>query len=205
VYFDVGGVVGLDFSKTDKFEDFKKEIKIKTSQFSEFDKFWNKVEPELCIGRETDLLSKVIEKKFNVIFPPDYSILVNGFVNRFEKNESIWPVISEIRKTGGVGLLTNMYPRMFEEIKKRRILPNVDWNVVIDSSLIHIQKPDLGIYKIAEDKSGIEGEEILFIDNTQENLDGVQSFKWKTFLYDPSKPDESSHNLLKYFKENVDH
>ncbi|MBI5613876.1 hypothetical protein HY947_03040, partial [Candidatus Gottesmanbacteria bacterium] len=67
---------------------------------------------------------------------------LDEFVNRFEKNQSIWPVLESIHKTYRMGLLTNVYPRMLDEIKNRDILPPIQWDVVVDSSIVGYQKPN---------------------------------------------------------------
>lgn len=41
VYFDVGGVVYFDFSKTDNWDKLTKEIGINQNQKEEFLDFWN--------------------------------------------------------------------------------------------------------------------------------------------------------------------
>ncbi len=89
--------------------------------------------------------------------------LVSEFVNRFEKNESIWPVINELKKHCRVGLLTNMYPGMLALIKQKGLLPRIDWEIIVDSSEVGFCKPNKEIYEIARQKTGVPAEEILFI------------------------------------------
>jgi putative hydrolase of the HAD superfamily len=198
VYFDVGGTVIKDFSGTNNWDNLKKEIGIKDDQYERFDLLFDK-HLEINTTREVDTLKPLIEKEFGVKFGKNYSLLINGFVNRFETNKSIWSVVKEIQKTSKVGLLTNMYPGMFEAIKKRKLIPDINWDEIIDSSIVALQKPDSDIYKLAQNKSGVNGGEILFVDNVQENIDTAQKFGWKTFLYNPKESVLSSKNLLEYF------
>ncbi len=177
VYFDVGGVVIRDFSETNKWEQFKKD-------FNLTDEYWDEHEPEFDRGK-----------------PLPNPNLVSEFVKRFEKNETIWPVIEEFKKHFRLGLLTNMYPKMFEEIKQKNLLPGFEWEIIIDSSLEGVGKPDKGIYEIAQKKAGVKNEEILFIDNTQKNLETAKSLGWRTFLYDSKDYKLSSKNLLEYINQ----
>lgn len=201
VYFDVGGTVILDFSKTNKWEELQKEIGIKPEQYKKFDDFWDSYS-DIDTTRDVETLKPEIEKQFGIKFPENYSLLVNGFVNRFEINKSIWPVIGKIQSESKIGLLTNMYPNMFKEIQNRKIISDVKWDVIIDSSLVNIAKPDSRIFELAEKESGFKGNEILFIDNTVGHVKAAQDFGWQTFVYDPINPEKSSNSLLKFFEEN---
>ena len=203
VYFDLGGVVELDFSKTNKWNEFKQEIGISNEIDDELGKFWEEFEHQVCIGRDIETLKPVLKQKFGISLPQEYSVLIDGFVNRFETNKSIWSAIDEIREHCRTGLLTNMYPGMFQAIKKRGIIPDVNWDITIDSSVEKIAKPDPAIFKLAEERAGVKGNQILFIENSQENIEAAQKFGWRTFLYDPSNPGDSSRNLLKFFKETI--
>lgn len=202
VYFDLGGVVELDFSGTDKWELLKAEIGVRKDQSEKFDKFWDRFS-DLNTTRDVETLQPLIEEEFGIKFPEGYSLLIDGFVNRFEVNKSIWPVIDEIHRKCKVGLLTNMYLGMFEAIKKRGILPKVKWDVIIDSSVVGLQKPDPKIFELAEAKAGVKGKEILFIDNLPVNIEAAQDFDWQTFLYDSADYINSSKKLLKFFESNL--
>lgn len=125
--------------------------------------------------------------------------MLDDFANRLEKNESIWPVIQSIHKTCKVGLLTNMYPRMFSKIQKRNLFPQEKWNIIVDSSKVGFKKPQKEVYKIAQEKANILPEEILFVDNMQENLTIPLQMGWKTFQYDPGNTEESNKQLGIYF------
>lgn len=124
-----------------------------------------------------------------------------GFVKRFESNPSIWPVTNEIKHRVPVGLLTNMYTDMFKAIQKRGILPRIQWDVVVDSSIEGCQKPDSKIFDIAQLKAGIPGDQILFVDNSPEHVQAAQAFGWQGFWYDSSSPQSASQNLLEFFKK----
>lgn len=129
-------------------------------------------------------------------FPKSYSFLKDGFVSRFKQNKSIWPVIKQAKKTFGVGLITNQYPNMLEEAKKAKLLPPVRWNVVIDSTVIKLQKPEIEIFRLAEKLAKVKGNEILFVENTPEHIEAAKKLGWRTFLYDPGNCELSSKKLL---------
>lgn len=201
VYLDVGGVAEFDFSGTNKWEELKAEIGINPDRFEEFDNYWDGFR-DINTTRDVELMKPLLERKFGVKFPPNYSLLVNGFVNRFAVNKSIWPVVKEIKKYSRIGLLTNMYPHMLEEIEKRKLIPDIDWDVVVDSSKISLQKPDKEIFEYAERESGFDRSQILFVDNSYKNIAAARDLGWQTFLYDTLKSETSSQKLLDFFRNN---
>ncbi len=181
VYFDVGGVVIKDFSKTNKWTELKRDLKINDPNF---DTWFDQLEIKLCLGKET--LGGTI-------------LSLNNFVSRFEANKSIWPIIKNVKNRYRVGLLTDMYPGMLDAIKAKGILPTVDWDITIDSSVVGMKKPDRNIYELAQKKAGVNADEILFVENTQKNVDTAKTLGWQTFLYDSGNYEESSQSLAKIF------
>ena len=198
VYFDVGGVVVSDFSGTNKWVLMKRDIGITPENDKEFDQFWDKYEKDVHVGRDVDTLIPLITEKFHVDFPADYSLLAD-FVNRFEPNKPIWPIIDKIKQDCRIGLLTNMYPRMLSVMIKKEIMPPISWDVIIDSSTEGCQKPDSDIFQLAEQKINIQKDNILFADNTIENVNAAKDFGWQTFLYDSANHKNSSNDLLNYY------
>lgn len=199
VYFDVGGVVIKDFSGTTKWDELLNELGVTSANRKRFDEIWDATSGKHSTTLDVDDLVPVLRKELNSPLPSNYSLLM-GFVSRFEKNQEIWHVISEIKKEVPVGLLTNMYPRMFDKINAAGILPSIDWDVIVDSSVVKLQKPDAAIYKLAEIKAKKNGDSILFVDNSQAHLDvAAKNFGWQTFLFDPRRAAESLEELLSYF------
>lgn len=203
VYFDVGGVVILDFSGRSKWAELKQELGITQEKDAEFEEFWDRYGPEVDVGRDVESLIPLLKKKFGSKLPENYSFLIDGFVNRFKTNKSIWPVIEEIAKVCKVGLLTNQYPNMLEAIEKKGLMPSISWEVVIDSSEEHIRKPDKAIFGLAEKRTGFKGKEILFVENSAKHIKAAEEIGWNTFLYDPTSPADSSRNLINLFKKLV--
>lgn len=185
VYFDLGGVVIDDFSGNNKWRELQHELGISASNVEAFEKLWKQYAPELCIDRDVETLVPILAKELGLQLPKDYSLL-NGFVKRFYANPEIWPVVERLKLKTRVGLLTNMYPRMFEAIERKHILPDVAWDIVIDSSLELLQKPDRKLFKLAEKRARVPHDEILFVDNGSEHIKEAKAFGWQTFLYDSS-------------------
>ena len=106
--------------------------------------------------------------------------------------------MKKIKDKFQIGLLTNMYPGMFEAIQKRNIMPKIDWKVIVESSKVKLKKPEIEIYQLAEELAKTKPEEILFIDNKKKNLESAQQLGWQTFWYDSADYEQSSADLEKY-------
>ncbi len=201
VYFDLGGVVILDFSGTEKWNQLQKEIGVPEEKGREFEAFFSGCEAGICTGREIETALPLLKRRFGVKIPQDYSLLTDGFLPRLNANRSIWPVIEKVRKGCRIGLLTNMYSHMLDAIREKGILPRVDWDVIIDSSVVGMKKPDQGIFELAEKRAGAKGEEILFVDNTRKHIEAAERFGWRTLLYDQFSLDEPNERLLEMLND----
>jgi FMN phosphatase YigB (HAD superfamily) len=86
---------------------------------------------------------------------------------------------------------------MFQAIQSRHLMPDVEWNVVIDSSLVRLQKPDPQIYQLAQAKAQVPSNQILFIENSPDHLEVPKQLGWQTFWYDSAKYDQSFKELAR--------
>lgn len=202
VYFDVGGVSIIDFSGNDKWTEMKRSFGVTKENEKHFDLVWEKYEDRICINCDIDTVISEFRQVKGISMPDDYSMLAD-FVERFERNSSIWPVIHAVKEHYGIGLLTNMYPRMLNAIIERKLIPDLEWNAIVDSSVAGYQKPHPSIYQKAEEVAKLKPEEIFFIDNSEENVKEANRRGWKTFLYDPRNPEASSKKLSKLLDLNV--
>lgn len=204
IYFDVGGVTLFDFSGTNKWEEMLEAIGVNGSNRGKFDEIWKKYKKRRCIDFDIDLMAVELREYVGLEIDEGFSFL-DEFVQRFEPNISIWPVIKYARKNFKIGLLTDQYPRMLDEIYKRRdLMPEIDWDVVVDSSIVKHQKKGPEIFKIAQKLAKVENpQDILFIDNTEEKLTHAQALGWQTFLYDPTRAAESSSDLFQMIKKKM--
>ena len=196
IYFDVGGVVIKDFSGTNKWNELKQNLGLKPEQYEEFETFFDEYEPQVCLGLDIETLVPKLKEKFSLNLPDDYSFLMD-FVNRFEKNDSITKVLEKAQTKYKIGLLTNMYPNMLNAIKRNGLMPEANWDVVVDSSVVHLRKPQTEIFELATSEAGVKKQEILFVENGKKHVDAANEFGWQTFLYDSSNPEASSLELLK--------
>jgi len=194
VYFDIGGVLIKDFSKSNKWIEMLNEMGVPKRKWLELGREFDKVEIEFCSGRASDEYIERLKEKYGAKVDDNYSLL-ESMVDKFERNEGIWEIVKEVKEKYEVGLLTNMYSGMLDLIKKRGLLDKIDWKKEIDSSVVGFSKPEKEIYEIAERESGYKGEEILFIDNTEKNLREAKARGWRTFHFNSGDYEESNREL----------
>lgn len=200
IYFDVGGVLVLDFSKTNKWEQMVDDLEIPNSKRKAFEDLFLKHELDICEGESLDIFVEAAKSQLDIKFPTNYDML-KDFVNRFESKINLKKIFTKkLTNKYPIGLLTNMYPGMLKEIKKNNLLPKIDWNVIVDSSLENCKKPDSKIYEIAEQMADGLPSQILFVENSIDNVEVAKSRAWQTLLYDPSNIDKSNKELINILK-----
>jgi FMN phosphatase YigB (HAD superfamily)/DNA-binding XRE family transcriptional regulator len=90
-----------------------------------------------------------------------------------------------------IGLLSNIMPGFIAQMRERLILPEVDYDVIIDSSEVGVLKPEAKIYEIAAEKAGCKPEDILLIDDSRANLIAAEKAGWHVLWFDDYHPEES--------------
>lgn len=202
VYFDVGGVAIKDFSDTNKWDLMFEEL-LFGDKATRAKELYNAHDNDICLGKmRVDDLIPIYSNELGLTFPPDFDFLQN-FVNRFDKNDGMQKIITELTGKVKTGLLTDMYLGMLDRIKANNLLPSAKWDVIVDSSVEKVRKPMPEIYELAQKKAGVPGEEILFIDNRQKNLDGAINAGWQTYLYNSANYDQSNLDLADFFRKNL--
>lgn len=197
VFFDVGGVLILDFSNTDKWSKMKKDLGVTKETNEVFESVWQKYQYRRGIDYDIDNMIPELHEKTGIIFPENYSMLAD-FIARFEVNPYIWSVVKKAQKVGKkVGMLTNMYPRMLGSIQVAGLMQDIKWDLIIDSSVVGVEKPNQKIFEIVEQKTALKPEEILFIDNMPSNTEAASKRGWQTFTYDDQNPEKASEELTK--------
>lgn len=202
VYFDVGGVIVKDFSETDHWKRLKLSLGVTAQTETQFDALYDKLEEQMCKGViETELLPE-ITKQLGISIPSNFSF--NQYiVDRFLPNPGIYPLINQVREKTRIGLLTDMYQGMRKLMLSRNLFPDIEWEIIIDSSEVGVKKPMPEIYQLAQARAGVPAGEILFIDNRQKNLDGAKNAGWQTFLYNSSDYDQANLQLSGFISQNL--
>lgn len=106
------------------------------------------------------------------------------------------PVMQElVRWTASryrIGLLTNIMPGFVEALIAKGLIPNIQYDAIIDSSAVKAIKPEAKIYSIATEKAQCSASEILFVDDSRVNLMAAEKHGWHVLWFDDYRPDESA-------------
>ncbi len=94
-----------------------------------------------------------------------------------------------------IGLLSNIMPGLIDAMFEKKILPDVTYNAIIDSSKIGAIKPEPRIYEVAQEWAGCLPEEILLIDDSRANLMAAEHMGWHVLWFDDFRPEESAAHV----------
>ena len=96
-----------------------------------------------------------------------------------------------------VGLLSNIMPGFIPRMIAEGALPKIQYDQIIDSSVVRAIKPEEKIFELAGQGAGVAPEEILFIDDSRSNLMAAEKFGWKVLWFDDYRPDVSADRIRK--------
>lgn len=90
-----------------------------------------------------------------------------------------------------IGLLTNIMPGFLSSMRREKLIPNLNFDAIVDSSAVAAIKPESKIYEVAQQKAGVEAGEILLIDDSRVNLMAAERLGWNVLWFDDSRIQES--------------
>ena len=102
-------------------------------------------------------------------------VRMDGFAERLfaalHPNEELFAYFRELRERGvRLALCTNNVREW--EPRWRTLLPIDElFEVVVDSGFVGIRKPDPGIYELTLERLGLRGEEVVFVDDLEHNVE----------------------------------
>lgn len=125
---------------------------------------------------------------------------IDYYLDAIEPIEPMQTLLPWIAKHYHVGLLTNIMPGFVEAMRARKLLPDVAYDTIIDSSEVKAIKPEAAIYEIAEKKTGCKPGEILLIDDSRANIMAAEKEGWRVLWFDDYRPDESVERIRNALK-----
>lgn len=149
--------------------------------------FWH-YNDEVCRGDMT-------MAEFNHAFAKDIGLeeldWQKYYLAAIEPIEDMQELVAFAAKHYRIGLLTNIMPGLVEVLRLKKLLPDVDYDVIIDSSEVGAIKPEAAIYQVATEKAGCPASEILLIDDARTNLMAAEKQGWRVLWFDDYRPEES--------------
>ena len=184
VYFDIGDVV---FS----WQEVLKKIAVMSNK--PLERVWavfDKYDLDVCRG-------KIMPQAFWVHFKEELGIkedienFVEWWTSDFTPIPLMHQLVQETSKKYRLGILTNIYPEVWKYYIRGGLIPDVTYDVIVKSCDIGLAKPEKEIYEYAQKKAKVLPQEILFIDNSKENIEAAKKLGWQVVWYDVNKPEKS--------------
>jgi FMN phosphatase YigB (HAD superfamily)/DNA-binding XRE family transcriptional regulator len=149
--------------------------------------FWH-FNDAVCRGEITlDEFNNKLAEKLNIssISWEDY------YMTAVEPIHEMHQLITWASQNFKVGLLSNIMPGFIDKMIKTGLLPDINYDAIIDSSVVKAIKPETNIYKIAEKQAKVAPNEILFVDDSRTNLMAAENQGWRVLWFDDMSPAES--------------
>ena len=179
--FDVGDVLAA-FRVKDYLRDlgFNEELVELLANGMVFTEFWH----ELDLGTKTQADGiRIFTEKY-----PQYKDEILKFWDNIEfivKEYDYAPGLIQMLKDKGYGVyILSNYPIETAELHwpKFKFLPLTDGHII--SAYEHITKPDEGIYRLLEERFGINLTECVFVDDRQINIDAANKLGMDAILFE---------------------
>lgn len=117
------------------------------------------------------------------------------YLDAVEPITEMHDVVRWADKNYSIGLLTNIMPGFIDAMRAQGLLPNVAYDVIIDSSRVGAIKPEVEIYRIAAERAKVAPSEILLIDDSRTNLMAAERLGWHVLWFDDYRPQESAQHI----------
>ena len=194
VFFDLGNVV-LDFSGG--LEDLASRFSVSTEQIVEI---FLKHDNSICRGEiaPSDLLRSyedTFRRRSGISHFEEY------WVSFFRPIPHIHDFIDDLKKSGhGIGILTNIHPNIYSQLIPTGKIPNISYDVVVQSCETGFIKPEPQIFQYAEKLTHTKPSSIYFLDDQPQNVEMANSLGWRGILYSREKSFQVINQLRKELK-----
>lgn len=182
VYFDINGCLVRFFHHA--FTELANETGMPADQIETI--FWH-YNDAVCRGEmPLDEFNRILAEQLHQMI--DWKAYYMRAVSAIDEMHQVVRWAAERYK---VGLLSNIMPGFIPDMIRSGLLPDITYDAIIDSSEVKAIKPEPRIYEIAEERAGVPGNEILFIDDSRANIMTASQRGWKVLWFDDYRPEES--------------
>lgn len=84
---------------------------------------------------------------------------------------------------------------MLNQLIKKKYVPDILYDAIIDSSEVGLRKPERTIYLLAQEKARVNNKEILLIDDRKDFLDEAIKIGWQVYLFDHNNINKSVKDI----------
>ncbi len=108
-----------------------------------------------------------------------------------EETPGVKELVHWVAENYHIGILTNTMPGVIQPLLEEGLLPDVTYDAIVDSSVVHAIKPEEEMYATATNMAGVEPNEILLIDDDRPNLVAAGKYGWHAMSFDALHPEEA--------------
>ena len=187
VYFDVNGCLVHFYQRA--FTCLARETGISSDTIETY--FWH-YNDAVCCG---DITMEEFNKEFAKCLKVSSIDWKDYYVGAVEAVPGMDVLVRWAAENYRIGLLTNIMPGFLDALMGRGIIPDVKYDVIIDSSEVKAIKPDAKIFEIATQRSGVKPSEILLIDDSRPNLMTADKAGWHVLWCDDYHPEDTADRV----------
>jgi putative hydrolase of the HAD superfamily len=109
-----------------------------------------------------------------------------AFSNMFTRNDAICDAIPRLAQRFRLLLLSNTNALHADQFQRQFADELRHFEHLVMSHEVGFRKPERAIYATCQDRAGCAAEEILFIDDRADNIEGARALGWTTIHYEPA-------------------
>lgn len=196
VVFDVGGVL-CDWQTI--LREFAGEINLDQNEFiKEFLKY--SFDPKIGSDLGYMTMDEFFTKLTTALGVPEKAKdWRRRFTPGFKRIGPTFKLLDELKGKYKLALLTNAKIGLWDEWQEGKLKDYFE--VIVDSSVEHVLKPDERIYQILLERLNLAAEECLFIDDTKEYVEAAEKLGFKTVHF--KEPEESVNEIRKVLGQSI--
>ena len=100
-------------------------------------------------------------------------------------------LVNQISVDYEVGLISDIMPGFIDALVEKKLIPNIAYDAIVDSSVVKAIKPELKIFKTAESMSKAASSDLLLIDDSRANLAAADKLGWHVIWFNDTDPKDS--------------
>lgn len=135
------------------------------------------------IGKVTNdnLFKEKIKQKFN-LGEKKFNYILDKIVNKYEPFQPIWDLLPELKKKYKLAILNNGTALTLSRFGEKYNL-DVQFDLFVSSAIEGIKKSDNDIYLLTAKRLGVNPEECLFMDDSEQNINGAEKCGMRTIWW----------------------
>ena len=117
------------------------------------------------------------------------------YLSSVEAMPGMIELVNKISVDYEVGLISDIMPGFIDALIDKKLIPNLAYDAIVDSSVIKALKPELKMFKAAETMSKLASSELLLIDDSRTNLAAADKLGWHVIWFNDTDPKDSINRI----------